>query len=1653
MASGASLGYDPTPYYTQRKGGRDLAAWEAAPPGTRRTQHPPSSPRRKPGDSGPIISPQLAEQMSVTAHALSSAHVALAEEKRKVLSARMDNTRWRVEAERAKAEAGKAWKSAWESAEHEHSKREAQVAAQMEADRRKLEVKLRQTLEERDSEMEQLIKEEVDRREAQLPLLRDELSRLKAEWEARLGAAAEERRKALERQKVELLGTVEELSAFKALEQKEARVEALRRKALRRIQNAGLAAGWTAWHELWEQKARKKRMLAAAGARLARPALAAAVAHWRADWTAAQKKKALGEKRSELEETRARAAALEAQLAQEARKLAAAEARCHEKEQQVLLLTGGQEEAARHAAARAEREREKRVENLAHRAMKRLQNAGILRGWTAWHELYEEAARQRRMLAAAAARLARPQQTAALAAWKADWMSERAAALKAAAQGKGATKLERELARLREEHAKQIAALEASKTTALERLRTELAGSAEEQAALREAQEREVRVAALATKAMKRIQNAGLTAGWTAWHSMWEEAARQKRMLAAAGARLAKPALTAALAHWRADWQAVRDEAFKSSATRLEESERRRQLLEAEVLRLREEKEREKREAAESKTTALERLRMELAGSAEEQAAAREAAEREARVAALATKAMKRIQNAGLTAGWTAWHDQWEEAARQKRMLAAAGARLAKPALTAALAHWRADWEHEVNAEKLAAQRSAQGEQGRRLESLEAELKRLHDDHARAMATAAEKHTTALERQRMELAGSTEEQAAAREAAEREARVEALATKAMKRIQNAGITAGWTAWHEVWEEATRQKQMLAAAGARLTRPALTAALSHWRADWQAAQLEAAMAAEKKKMMETNEVLRESERRRRALEEEINRLQADHERALVRAEEKQATALERLRVELGGSAEEQAAAREAAEREARVAALATKAMKRIQNAGLTAGWTAWHDQWEEAARQKRMLAAAGARLARPALAAAVAHWRSDWEGTQLAAAMQSQKGKQHEQRRVVESLEAELTQLRSDLQRQQQQAADAQAKALERQRIELAGTAEQQAALREQEAREKRVEAIAQKAMRRIKNGGILRGWTAWHSMWEEAARQKRMLAAAGARLAKPALTAALAHWRADWTAAQRVEARKAMGGGVRAQIESEMAAVRAAAEAELAAIAQKLDRAEARRREAEDKLLEYTGSTEELERRAEQRLEEQKAARIDHLHRSAARRIQNQGLLRGWMAWHEQWFARARQSRILAGAAARLARPQLTACISHWRLDWQGARRQQAMSTQLRAARMRSEEPLEAELLRLKEQAERREQSLAERHALELERLRIELTGSSDEVLAMREQQAKEGRVDLLHKKAARRIRNQDIVRGFTAWQESWYLKTRQQRLLASATARLAKPALVAYFSFLRSEAARRKKNKQKSEWDKKLATIQKAGEHLLKQERRTAAENRLKLQETIRSLEKQIKELGAQAAVPIPPPEPTTLVLHTISAFGLPDADAGGGSDPYARFIMLDHDFSKKETAYTSYKYKELNPIWEGERLQIKLAPGGTKPPKLRIEVWDKDQKTPDDMMAASEIVLDNCVDGGMGTLTLPLVAADPDDNDVEGFTFSYEFQADPEEVQATKKSVMPAFGSATQKAAIQKAKTQAPAASAPAPAEDGGAAPQKSTAKGKKR
>ena len=156
------------------------------------------------------------------------------------------------------------------------------------------------------------------------------------------------------------------------------------------------------------------------------------------------------------------------------------------------------------------------------------------------------------------------------------------------------------------------------------------------------------------------------------------------------------------------------------------------------------------------------------------------------------------------------------------------------------------------------------------------------------------------------------------------------------------------------------------------------------------------------------------------------------------------------------------------------------------------------------------------------------------------------------------------------------------------------------------------------------------------------------------------------------------------------------------------------------------------------------------------------------------------------------------------------------------------------------------------------------------MMGTTEERLAFEKEEQAAKRIDYLYKQSARRIMNQGLIRGWTAWHDEWFELTRQNRLLSGATARLGKPGLVAAFKWLQHYTSLSKRNKLSGGWEQKLQMVQKAGEQLLKQERRAAAERRLELQAVIRDLERQINALGrevrggpARTAPPAQQPRP----------------------------------------------------------------------------------------------------------------------------------------------------------------------------------------------
>lgn len=64
---------------------------------------------------------------------------------------------------------------------------------------------------------------------------------------------------------------------------------------------------------------------------------------------------------------------------------------------------------------------------------------------------------------------------------------------------------------------------------------------------------------------------------------------------------------------------------------------------------------------------------------------------------------------------------------------------------------------------------------------------------------------------------------------------------------------------------------------------------------------------------------------------------------------------------------------------------------------------------------------------------------------------------------------------------------------------------------------------------------------------------------------------------------------------------------------------------------------------------------------IAHIQQTAAHRLQNRRLARGWNAWRDAWQKRSRTYRTIRAASSRLLRPKLVATLRHWRRGWEVA--------------------------------------------------------------------------------------------------------------------------------------------------------------------------------------------------------------------------------------------------------------------------------------------------------------------------------------------------------------------------------------------------------
>ena len=747
--------------------------------------------------------------------------------------------------------------------------------------------------------------------------------------------------------------------------------------------------------------------------------------------------------------------------------------------------------------------------------------------------------------------------------------------------------------------------------------------------------------------------------------------------------------------------------------------------------------------ARQAEAERLEKMTSEQAALAMSEAQKLVEEEKEKRVAHLQQMGVRRLIQQGLARGWTAWRDGHREYQRKRRLLGQAAGRLAKPKLTAAFVHWQHDWEAEIVRQRTKTSAQILEEEKLKRIELEIELQKAHEerDAARSELEVARGQGGTLQREAERL---LEE--------EREKRVAHLQQLGVRRLIQQGLARGWNAWVDVYHEQKRKQRLLMQSANRLARPKLVASFMQWQSVWYAIQRK--RAAMSKEAIHAEQLALQAEQIA-ALRQSLDECMQELETARADAERERSNR-SGLDDEMQRQIEE--------EREKRVAHLQQIGVRRLIQQGLARGWNAWHDNYSDYQRKKRMLKGAGARLAKPKLVASFVKWRQDWEAEEKEKAQMSQAERLAHEVNKRNVVEAELVQVRKELRDARQAMLEGRGEDAEKQRLM------QEELERE---REKRVAHLQQLGVRRLMQQGLARGWTAWLDIYEDYVHKKRMLKAAAGRLAKPKLVAAFVHWQRDWVAEEAANAQ--MTTAQRLAVE---ASKQAALEEQITTLQEQL-------RAAQDVIAQLTGEGAEAKQLAEQQLNEEREKRVAHLQQLGVRRLIQQGLARGWNAWYDNYTEYQRKKRMLQGAGARLAKPKLVAAFVHWQRDWEAeeahkARMSQEERMQAEAAkRLQIQDELQAEVSKLRAELSAARKAMLEGRGAEAERERL----MQEEL-----EREREKRVAHLQQLGVRRLMQQGLARGWTAWLDVYEDYVHKQRMLKTAASRLSRPKLVASF-------------------------------------------------------------------------------------------------------------------------------------------------------------------------------------------------------------------------------------------------------------------------
>ena len=571
-------------------------------------------------------------------------------------------------------------------------------------------------------------------------------------------------------------------------------------------------------------------------------------------------------------------------------------------------------------------------------------------------------------------------------------------------------------------------------------------------------------------------------------------------------------------------------------------------------------------------------------------------------------------------------------------------------------------------------------------------------------------------------------------AAEKEKRIEHTKEMAIRRIGKRDLTRGWVAWSDLYLEQRRRNHLLRAAGNKLTKPKLSAAYRMWFMDWQEeAVAKASMTVEQRmsqQLLETQQRLKDAlaalELAKQAGFDGMSEL--EYQKQLEDAKEE--------------------------ERNKRIKQVQDMAVRRIGKRDLTRGWTAWHDQWDEKQRRKRMLKAAGVKLLKPKMVYAYSFWRRGWMEETLASSKMTmgQRLQQalDERNEMQTQLAAVITGLKKELEEARQAMLDGRGMEAELQR---------QLDEKLRLEKEKRVEHTKEMAVRRVLKRDLSRGWGAWSDMYLQKRRQQSMLKKASARLTKPKLIHSFVSWKKDWEFVQRKEDE------TRHMSTEER-------------LRQKLMEATTELTQLRKALANGEGAEAEIQRQMEERLEHEREKRVEHTKQMAVRRIAKRDLSRGWVAWLDMYLEKTRRARVLKAASAKLMKPHLVSGYSFWKRDWSveaASKKNRGLGVQTARA-LREGEAAKNELAIVLAELEKLRAATVEGRGAEFEAQR-----KLEEQLTKERQK----RVEHIQYVAGKRLGNRQLSLGWVKWHGDYTERVRHTRVLRQAGAKLLRPRLI----------------------------------------------------------------------------------------------------------------------------------------------------------------------------------------------------------------------------------------------------------------------------